>query len=159
MKSAFKPLFCLISAACMILALSACEGRGGSDTPASKVVIDLGSSSIYTEEERDAAVSLIREKFASFTGDCELHSIRYAGDDANNEENIKWLNSLREVRSNIPPEDVGKEYVQVAEFLMDFHSPIEEGPYAWELDMEYKDYQWWLARLKDREWEIVSWGY
>jgi len=26
----------------------------------------------------------------------------------------EWLNSLREVRSNIPPEDVGKKYVQVA---------------------------------------------
>jgi len=159
MKSAFKPLFCLISAACMILALSACGGSGGSDKPAPRVAIDLGSSSIYTEEERDAAVSLIREKFASFPGDCELHSIRYAGDEANNVENLKWLNSLREVRSNIPPEDAGKEYVQVAEFLMDFHSPVEEGPYAWELDMEYKDYQWWLARLKDCEWEIVSWGY
>ena len=69
------------------------------------------------------------------------------------------LNSLREARSNIPPEDVGKQYVQVAEFLSDFHSPVEEGPYTWELDTEYRDYQWWLARLKDGPWKIVSWGY
>lgn len=63
------------------------------------------------------------------------------------------------MRSDIPPEDAGKQYAQVAEFLMDFHSPVEEGPYAWEPDMEYKDYQWWLARPDGGDWEVVSWGY
>ncbi len=144
-------------AVCMLPVLSACGTKKPKPSP--EAVIDFGSSSIYTEAERNNAVLLIKDKFASFTGDCELHSIRYAGDEANNEENLKWLNSLREARSDIPPEDVGKEYVQVAEFLMDFHSPVEDGPYAWEPDMEYKDYQWWLARLKDGEWEVVSWGY
>jgi D-alanyl-D-alanine carboxypeptidase len=157
MKSVFRHLFALMFAVCTLLALSACGTK--KPKPAPEVAIDLGSSSIYTEAERNDAVLLIKDKFASFSGDCELHGIRYAGDDANNEENLDWLNSLREARSNIPPEDVGKEYVQVAEFLMDFHSPVEEGPYAWELDMEYRDYQWWLARTKGGGWEIVSWGY
>ena len=156
MKSFFKTMLCLVSASVMILVLSACGTK--TTGPAPEVAIDLGSSSLYTQEELNTAILLIRDKFATFTG-CELHSIRYAGDDANNEENLEWLNSLREVRSNIPPEDVGKQYVQVAEFLSDFHSPVEEGPYAWELDMEYKDYQWWLGRLEDGRWEIVSWGY
>ena len=48
---------------------------------------------------------------------------------------------------------------QVAEFLTDFHSPVEDGPYAWEQDSEYRDYQWWLARKRDGGWEVVSWGY
>ena len=156
MKSFFKTMLCLVSASVMILVLSACGTKTTGLAP--EVAIDLGSSSLYTQEELNTAVLLVKDKFATFTG-CELHSIRYAGDDANNEENLEWLNSLREARSNIPPEDVGKQYVQVAEFLSDFHSPVEEGPYAWELDMEYRDYQWWLARLKDGEWEIVSWGY
>ncbi len=155
MNSALKNLFCFLLAAFMLLALFAC----GSLKSAPEVAVELGSSSLYTEGERADAVALIREKFATFAGGCELHCIRYAGDEANNEENLKWLNSLREARSNIPPEDAGKEYVQVAEFLMDFHSPVEEGPYAWEIDTEYRDYQWWLARLKDGAWEIVSWGY
>ena len=157
MKAFLKRLFALISVGCMLLTLSACKTENAKSAPAVKV--DLGHSSLYTQEELNAAVALIRDKFATFSGDCELHSIRYAGDEANNEENLEWLNSLREVRSNIPPEDVGRKYVQAAEFLSDFHSPVEEGPYAWEPDMEYKDYQWWLARLKDRGWEIVSWGY
>ena len=159
MKSLFKKMFCSILACSALLTLSACGCNRQCDKPAPEVVIDLGKSSLYTEHELNDAVLLIKEKFASFSGDCELHSIRYAGDEANNEENLEWLNSLREARSNIPPEDAGKEYVQVAEFLSDFHSPLEEGPYAWELDMEYKDYQWWLARIKGGGWEIVSWGY
>ena len=157
MKSILKNLFALILTCCAILALPSCAGK--KHEPAPEVAIVLVCSSIYTEDELNDAVLLIRDKFASFAGDCELHSIRYAGDAANNEENLEWLNSLREARSNIPPEDAGKQYVQVAEFLSDFHSPVEEGPYVWELDTEYKDYQWWLARLKDGPWEIVSWGY
>ena len=55
----------------------------------------------------------------------------------------------------MPPEDVGKQYVQGAEFLSNF--PVKEGPYAWNLD-EDTDYQWWLGRLEDGRWEILSWG-
>ena len=159
MKPVFKHLSRLLSAACVLLALAACTNGCECHKPAPKVKIVLTGSSIYTEEELYDAVLLIKEKFASFSGDCELHSIRYAGDQADNEENLEWLNSLREVRSNIPPEDVGKQYVRVAEFLSDFHSPVEEGPYTWEIDTEYTDYQWWLARTKDGPWEVVSWGY
>lgn len=159
MKTILKYLFALSLTSCALLTLSACGCGSKCDKPAPEVAIDLGKSSLYTDQELYAAVLLIREKFASFSGDCELHSVRYAGDEANNGENLEWLNSLREARSNIPPEDVGKKYVQVAEFLSDFHSPLKEGPYTWELDMEYKDYQWWLARLEGGGWEIVSWGY
>ena len=157
MKSAFRHMIGFLLAGCVLLALPSCAEK--KHEPAPEVAIDLGSSSLYTQAELNAAVLMIREKFASFAGDCELHSVRYAGDEANNEENLEWLNSLRRVRSNMPPKDVGKQYVQVAEFLSNFHSPVEEGPYAWELDMEYKDYQWWLGRLEDGRWEIVSWGY
>ena len=156
MKSFFKTMLCLMSASVMIFVMSACGTK--TTGPAPEVAIDLGSSSLYTQEELNTAILLIRDKFATFAG-CELHSIRYAGDDANNEENLEWLNSLREVRSNIPPEDVGKQYVQVAEFLSNFHSPVEDGDYAWNQDMEYIDYQWRLGRLEDGRWEIVSWGY
>ena len=53
----------------------------------------------------------------------------------------------------------GGEYVQVCEFLMDFHSPVEGGKSAWNPDTEYTDYQWWLARKADGDWEIVTTGY
>ena len=116
----------------------------------SDVTIDYGTSDLYTEEELKEAVVQIKCQFASWEG-CELHSIRYAGDACNSEDNISWMNELGQ------PED-GKKYVQCAEFLMDLHSPVEGGG-AWEADMEYKDYQWWLARTEDGGWDVLSTGY
>ena len=110
--------------------------------------VDLGSSELYTQEDLHDAVQAIEKEFASFEG-CELHSIRYAGDTSCTEENLRWMNELNP--------DAG--YTQVAEFLMDFHSPAEDGPNAWEPDTEYTDYQWWLARSASGAWEVLTWGY
>ena len=149
MKTVFKSMLCLMSAICLILAFASCgERKTEAGEAAPEVVVDLGESELYTQEERSDAVSAVRTKFATFAG-CELHRVRYAGDDANSEENLRWLNSLVD----------DAEFTQVAEFLTDFHSPVEDGPYAWEQDTEYRDYQWWLARKKDGGWEVVSWGY
>lgn len=111
------------------------------------VEIDYGTSEIFTPEELAEAAIQIKCTFAGWKG-CELHSLRYAGDEADNDENLQWLNSLNE--------EAG--YTHVAEFLTDFHSPVEaEG--AWEPDQEYKDYQWWLGRTDDGVWEVVTSGY
>ena len=59
------------------------------------------------------------------------------------------------------PED-GKKYVQCVDFLMDFHSPTEDAylrDTAWEPDLEYTDYHWWLARTEDGGWDVLSSGY
>ena len=93
------------------------EYLAGKSAP--EVAIDLGSSALYTPEELNDAMLAIKCKFASFAG-CELHSIRFAGDDANTEENIAWANSLVD----------GAEYTQVVEFLSDFHSPVDAGETA-----------------------------
>ena len=111
------------------------------------VDIDYGDSALYTAEELAEAAVQIKCAFASWAG-CELHALRYAGDEANTAENLAWLNSLAD----------GADYTQVAEFLGDFHSPAGESG-AWEPDTEYTDYQWWLARGEDGGWEIVSTGY
>jgi len=112
-----------------------------------EVVYDYGNSSLYTAEELEQAAIQTKCEFASFAG-CELHSLRYAGDDCNTPENLNWLNSL----------DPGANYTQVVELLTDFHSPIEGGG-AWEPDTEMKDYQWWLARSDGKGWQLVSFGY
>ena len=109
-----------------------------------KVTIDYGTSALFTEEELEEAAVQIKCKFASFDG-FELHSLRYAGDEANNEENLKRLNSLNK----------NANYTQVAEFLSDFHSSADASG-EWKPDTEYKDYQWWLAKTKDGGWEIAA---
>ena len=114
---------------------------------APEVNIDYGSSEIFTEDEIKEAVIRIKCDFASWDG-CELHSLKYAGDESNSAENIEWLNSLNE----------DSHYKQVAEFLGDLHSPVTDAG-AWEPDTEYTDYQWWLGRTEDGSWDIVSTGY
>ena len=115
---------------------------------AAEVTIDLGSSELYTEEELQDAVVQIKCQFAAFEG-CELHSIRYAGDESCTAENIAWMNEL----------DPNGGYTQVAEFLSDFHSPVYADGTAWNEDEEYTDWQWWLGRYEDGGWELLTWGY
>ncbi|MGI6265349.1 MAG: M15 family metallopeptidase [Acutalibacteraceae bacterium] len=109
--------------------------------------VDYGTSTAFTKEELEEAVVQIKCQFASYNG-CELKSIRYAGDETNNETNLAWLNDGNE----------GEPYVACAEFLMNFHSPKENnGPL--EPDFDYNDYQWWLARTKDGGWEVADRGF
>lgn len=110
------------------------------------VAIDLSGSSLYTDEELRDAMLAVKCKFAAWAG-CELHAVRYAGDDCASEENLAWLNSLEK-----------GEFTQVMELLMDFHTG-DAADAAFNADYEYTDYQWWLGRTEDGSFEIVSWGY
>ena len=111
--------------------------------------MDYGSSRLYTKEELQEAAVQVKCDFAKWDG-CVMHSLRYAGDECNSEENLKWLNSLKE----------GANYTQVVEFLGSYRSPVdEEKAGAWDPGTEYEDYQWWLARSEDSGWEIVTMGY
>lgn len=113
-----------------------------------EVAIDYDTSEIYTEDELKDAVIQIKCQFV-FWGDVDLKSIKYAGDEAVTDENLSWMNEIAP--------DAG--YTQVAEFLMDFHTPEDVGELTFNADSDYKDYQWWLARTADGGWEIVSFGY
>ena len=121
------------------------EYKSGKAAP--EVSYDYGDSKLYTKEELEAAAIQVKCEFATFAG-CELHNLRYAGDECNTKENLDWLNSL----------DEGANYTQVAEFLADFHTPVE-GDGAWEANTEMKDYQWWLARTENEGWQLVNFGY
>ena len=112
------------------------------------VTIDYGNSAIYTEEELKDAVIQIECKFA-FWGDVDLKSIKYASDEAVTDENLKWMNELA-------PD---AKYTQVAEFLMDFHTPADVGELTLNAESDYTDFQWWLARTADGGWEVVTFGY
>ena len=113
------------------------------------VIVDYGVSELYTPEELKEAAVQVKCRFASFSG-CELHTLRYVGDDCNTEENLSWMNQL----------DEEKGYVQVAAFISDFHSPQQPGDDdGWEADKEYTGWQWWLARTADGGWQLLTWGY
>ena len=131
----------------LLLALTAC---GGEKTTGPEV--DYGSSDLYSKEEMDAAITAIRAEFDTWDG-CELHTLRYAGDESASQENLDWMNELRKD---------GDAFTQCIEFLSDFHSPKDEAASSalgLEADREYQDWQWWLARSEDGDWQLMTWGY
>ena len=123
------------------------EYKAGKTYP--EVAYDFGNSSIYTREDIEAAAIQVKCDFAGWKG-CELHSLRYAGDECVTAENLKWMNEL----------DEGKNYTHVIELVSNFHSPVTaDEPTAWNLDSEYTDWQWWLARTDDGGWQLLTNGY
>ena len=111
------------------------------------IAVEYGESEFFTERSMDRAIDMILKEFNSWEG-CQMHSIRFAGDECNSEENLKWLNSL----------DGGHEYTDCIEFISEFHSPKDQFG-AWEPDQEYTGWQWWLGAEADGDWELVTWGY
>lgn len=134
-------LICILALAALLLA--GCGSKG-------HAAVDYGSSERYTREDMDAAIALIRAEFGTWKG-CELHALRYAGDECCTEENIRWLNQHA---------DSGTEFTECIEFLSDFHSPkTSEEAGAFNVDEEYTDWNWWLARTEGSGWVLLDWGY
>ena len=130
----------------VLCGLSGCTGK-----PKAEVSIDYGDSTIYTKEDMDAAIAMIRKEFDTWDG-CELHSISYGSDDACSAENIRWMNELEAAN------DAQETFSQCILFKSDFHSP-KNGGGAWNADQEYTDWQWWLARSEGGAWKLMTWGY
>ena len=142
MKKIFVMTICIV----LMFALVGCENG-----KTANVVIDYGTSSIYTKADMNAAIEVIKKQFNSMDG-CELHSLSYSSDDdCNNSECIKWMNDLEEANDN-------KEvFTQCIMFNSSFRSP-KNGGGAWEANEEYT-WSWWLARSEGGAWKLMTWGY
>ena len=142
MKKAISFVLCLVLAVTLV-------GCGKQDT--SKVKIDYGTSSIYTEEDMSAAIDKILNEFSKMEG-CELHSLSYSSDDVcSDADNISWMNDLEKAN------DAKETFSQCIMFNSSFRSPIK-GSGAWEPNEEYT-WSWWLARSEGGEWKLMTWGY
>ena len=134
-------------AICMVL-IVLFAGCGNKAAPA--VTIDYGNSSVYTKEDMDAAIAIIKATFDTWEG-CELHSISYSSDDVcTDEKNIAWMNQLEEANDN------ELVFTQCIMFDSSFHSP-KKGTTALNLDEEY-EWTWWLVRREGGEWKLMTWG-
>ena len=107
MKKTITVAFCFV----MLLLFAGC-GKGD----ISNVKIEYGTSSVYSKEDMDAAIEVIKEQFSSFEG-CELHSLSYVSDEeCNKAENIEWMNDLR-------ADDSKEIFTQCIAFNSSFRSP------------------------------------
>lgn len=124
------------------ITLIACGNKNTND-----VKIDYGKSSLYTIDDMDKAIDLIKKEFNTWDG-CKMHTISYAGDDFCTKENIDWMNDLN-----------GKnKFTQCIAFKSNFHSPKKTSE-GLEPDMEYTNFEWWLARSDNGSWKLMTWGY
>jgi D-alanyl-D-alanine carboxypeptidase len=117
--------------------------------------VDYGTSQLYKEPDMDAALDVILAEFSTWKG-CVMQRFAYAGDEACSDEELAYVNELREAqKADLPAFD------QAIVFVTDFHSPSEadaEGT-AWEPDTDYKDWTWHLGRTgDDGAWELLTWG-
>ena len=107
--------------------------------------IDYGSSEIYSKEDMDEAITLIKDQFYSWEG-CKLYSIYYT-DDGFCQREVDYVNTLA---------DDGVVYTECIVFRTRFRSPIFGGG-AWNANFEY-DWSWYLARTDGGEWDLLTWG-
>ena len=145
-----KSIVIITFAAINILNLNFIEAAGN----ISKVKIVYGVSEIYSREDMDAAITIIKDMFSKWDG-CELHSIRYTDDDyCNNKKNIAWMNELAEGQGYKP------NFTQCIAFFSNFHSPRYEGQETtFNTDSEYEDWSWYLARKDGGAWRLIIFGY
>lgn len=108
--------------------------------------IDYGNSDLYSHQDMDEAVKLIKDEFYSWDG-CKLYSISYT-DDSLCQRELDYCNTLT---------DDGITYDECIVFRTHFRSPIFGGG-AWEPNCEY-NWSWYLARTTNGEWELLTWGF
>lgn len=136
-----KKVIAIILSLCFVT-LYGCSESG----KINNVSVDYGKSKIYSQQDMDSAIDVIKKEFSTWEG-CELHSITYAGD-AICKDNIGYCNDLEE--------DAG--YDECIVFESSFHSP-KGGGGAWEPDEEYTGWSWYLARKDNGTWALLTWGY
>ena len=116
--------------------LVACANRGYADD----VVLDTGSSEIYSTDEISAAMDAVIRKFADFEG-CTLTKLWY--DEGFSNPRTKDYES-------------GTAIVLLCEFDVDSSG----GDGSFNPNSTYSNWQWILTRESDSaDWQVVNWGF
>ena len=139
-----KKIICLIIITALLFCLTACRTLSPADVD--NAVIDYGNSEIYSKDDMDAAIKLIKEEFSGWDG-CVLKTISYGSDEKCSESELEWLKELEATRKT------SENYSQCIMFNTDFYSPEYDDP-------DYTDFfQWWLVRSDGGEWVLIEWGH
>lgn len=106
-----------------------------------EVEIDYNNCTVYSKEDIDSAVEVVVKKMNTMKG-CVLYSLKFKSSGA-----LDYCRSLNE----------DADYVECIVFDSVFRSPITGGG-AW-MPNEIYTWQWYLAREKGGQWELITWGY
>lgn len=107
---------------------------------------DLGHSKSYDEKELEDAAHQINKHFRAMYNGCTLLTVKYDGD-ATAKDNLDYCREL----------EPDKDYVDCVVFTSSFETS-EHCDTTLEPNQTYEDWQWYLAREKGGEWELVMEG-
>lgn len=110
------------------------------------VTVDRGASALYSDEEIDRAVEVVKARFAEMKG-CRLISLSYAGDEKSREELDYYNRALK----------TGGPYTDCIVLNSKFRSPIFGGG-AWGANSLYQ-WGWILVKTGDGPWTVLTSGY
>jgi len=126
----------------------------GCNKPANmaNVSINYGKSKMYSRQDMDSAISVIKKEFSSWDG-CVLHSISFTSDSIC-KDNVGYCNTLREGAGF----DKSVVFDESIVFESSFHTP-KYGDNGFNPDEEYDGWNWVLARQDNGAWKLLTWGY
>lgn len=108
-----------------------------------KSTIEAFSSDIYTQEDYDAAVKVVKRQYNSLTSPTLL-KIGYSGDE--------WTSSQQKYILHFG------DYTEGIVLYSDFYIP-KYFRNSWEAGETYRNWQWYLARKDGGDWVVVTSGY
>lgn len=129
-KKIYKIILCLLLIMCV-----GCQRK--------EVKVRTIYSDIYTEEEIQEAIDVIKKEFSKDWKGCTLKEIYYAGDDK-----ALFISYAKQYQ--------GEEPIVLK---TNFHTNY----FAWKIGLnsncDYEDYQWIFVRNKNGKWKHVDGGY
>lgn len=130
----------------MVFIISGCNNSllGGADYK--NVKIDFGQSELYSQQDMNAAIKVILNKFKTWNG-CTLYTITYTNDERS-KENVSYCNRLKH----------NANFTEAIVFESSFHTP-KNGNNGFNPDEDYEGWSWFLAREGNGSWELLTWGY
>lgn len=131
----------------VLTALLLCVLLAGCGAKTVNVLIDHGSSALFTDAEIDEAAKVVKAKFNTFENGCRLYSLTYAGDETAERE-LEYYN----IRS-----ENGTVYADCLVFNSIFRSPRHASG-GWNSNEIYT-WTWTLARTEGGNWELINYGY
>lgn len=140
----FKRILCFILLIAVCACFFGCTNNAENTDKTAGTVFKIGESSLYTEDDRNAAVDVIIERINRDGYIDKLYTVEYAGDELS-EETKKYVNSLEEA-----------EYNEAVLFYIDFHTRKGAEKTGLSGDYNYTDYKVTLAKNEQGEWIVIE---
>lgn len=109
--------------------------------------VNLGESNALSRESLQSAANVILDEIGSWHSVKRVYDVTYCGDEMS-ADNLDYCIMLGE-----------KNYAQCAVFKSDFLTGNSAESDGFNSNNDYTDWQWYLAKTENGEWELLTWGY